>query len=491
MPSRSMGDEGADPAFLSAIDLRERFAQRDLSPVELLRVVIDRCERLGPTVNAIVETFFETALAQAAQAERRYALGTARPLEGIPVALKAQQPIEGRPWTEGSFALSERIADTSHPIVDRVRAAGGIIHARTATPEFCCMPFTHSDLWGITRNPWNLDLSPGGSSGGSVAALAAGMTVLATGSDSGGSLRSPATFTGTVGFKPSYGTIPTISPVNLDPFWQDGALARTVDDCRLLHNVIAGHDSSDPASVQRHVDQSDPAATQTPRIAVLTNLGNWRVERQIAADVMRVAEALSAAGFVVDAAELDWDRQRVNRLADAHFGDHGAVDIARLAASSARITEYARSFAERTTEAARQIRPQERNREAGLMYQQLATLFEGADVILCPTVGITGLTAGEPYLSGLPTVDGRSLESLSDINLTRPFNVLNRLPAISVPSGQFASSGLPLGVQIVGRPHEERAVLQIAKAIEEVVGRIPHGPPRTDESGPRPELSPS
>ncbi|UYM06356.1 amidase [Solicola gregarius] len=460
-------DDGADLTLLSAVDLVRRFFRRELSPVEVMRWTIERCERINPSLNALVDTLFEDALDQAVQAERRYLHGTARPLEGIPVALKAQQPMKGRPWADGSVALADRVADVDHPIVARIRAAGGIIHARTATPEFCCMPFTHSILWGTTRNPWNPDLSPGGSSGGSVAALASGMTVLATGSDSGGSLRSPASFTGTVGFKPAYGTVATISPANLDPFWQDGALARTVDDCALLHEIIAGQDRSDMSSLPRIGGR--PAPTTPVRVAVLTNLGNWRVDHEIVADVTRVSVALAEAGTEVRPAELGWDRVSVNRLADAHFGDHSAADIARLATTSDDLTDYARSFAQRTTEAARHLTPQDRHRETGDMYRQVAELLERVDIIICPTVGITGLTAGEAYLSELPTVDGMRLESLSDINLTRPFNILNRLPAISVPSGRIASSGLPLGIQIVGRPYDEPTVLSFARSVERIL----------------------
>lgn len=474
MPSLHWDDDDVDLTLLSAVELGQRFIRRELSPVELMRWTIERCERINPSLNALVDTFFEDALDQAAQAEQRYLLGTARPLEGIPVALKAQQPMKGRPWTDGSVALADHVAAIDHPIVGKIRAAGGIIHARTATPEFCCMPFTHSTLWGTTRNPWNPDLSPGGSSGGSVAALASGMTVVATGSDSGGSLRSPASFTGTVGFKPPYGTVAAISPANLDPFWQDGALARTVDDCTLLHGVIAGHDPSDMSSLPRTSERPTPV---TPiRVAVLTNLGNWRVDHEIVADVTRVGEALEAAGTDVRPAELGWDRHSVNHLADAHFGNHNAVDIARLAAASDDVTDYARSFARRTTEAARHFTPQDRHREAGDMYRQIANLFERVDIIICPTVGITGLTAGEDYLVELPSVDNRRLESLSDINLTRPFNILNRLPAISVPSGGIASSGLPLGIQIVGRPYDEPTLLSFARLVERVLGQLPRWP---------------
>lgn len=469
-PTVASGDDQA--IFLSAVDLMDLFARKVLSPVELIRLTIEQCERMDPLLNAVVDTLYDQAIDQARESERRYAQGTARPLEGIPVALKAQQPMSGRSWTDGSVVLRDRVAEEDHPVVRRVGEAGGIIHIRTATPEFCCMPFTHSTLWGTTRNPWSRELSPGGSSGGAVASLAAGMTVLATGSDSGGSLRSPASFTGTVGFKPPYGTIPTIAPANLDPFWQDGALARTVDDCSLLLGILAGHDPQDMASLPGP-SASLETATRSPRIGVLTNLGNWRVDREIVADILRVGQAL-AADLDVHATELNWDRRDVNHLADAHFGDHGALDIARLARRSDALTDYSRAFAARTTAAAAAYRPQDRNRAAATMYRDVAVLFEQFDAIICPTVGITGLLAGETYLDHLPVVDGAPLESLSDINLTRPFNVLNRLPAISVPSGAVSSAGLPLGVQIVARPYDTRTVLDVARRVERVVGRVDH-----------------
>ena len=139
--------------FLPATELIRLFRRSELSPVDLMRHTIDQCERVNPGVNALIDTLFDEALEQAREAEERYRRGTARPLEGIPVALKAQQPMNRRPWTDGSIALRDRVAALDHPIVRRVREAGGIIHARTATPEFCCMPFTHSTLWGITREP--------------------------------------------------------------------------------------------------------------------------------------------------------------------------------------------------------------------------------------------------------------------------------------------------------------------------------------------------
>ena len=139
-----------------------------------------------------------------------------------------------RSWSKG------RIAEVSHPVVERVQAAGAVVHARTTTPEFSCAPFTHSKLWGVTRNPWNLDATPGGSSGGAGAALAAGETILATGSDIGGSIRIPASFCGVVGFKPPFGRVPGLPPFNSDTYCADGPLGRSVADVAMLQNVLAG-----------------------------------------------------------------------------------------------------------------------------------------------------------------------------------------------------------------------------------------------------------
>ncbi|MBI2237442.1 MAG: amidase, partial [Actinobacteria bacterium] len=169
--------------------------------------VIARAEAVDADINALPVRFFEEAMEAARRAERRYS-GRGprpRPLEGIPVAVKEETPVRGLRTTQGSLIYEQWVPDFTAAVVDRVLRAGGIIHARSAAPEFSCAPFTHSRLWGITRNPWNRAFSPGGSSGGSGAALAAGTTTLATGSDIGGSIRIPASFCGVVGFKPPYG----------------------------------------------------------------------------------------------------------------------------------------------------------------------------------------------------------------------------------------------------------------------------------------------
>ena len=167
--------------------------------------MVDRTDAVEPSINAFTETYFEDALAQARQAEARYRNGTQRPLEGIPLAVKDEFRLAGRRRTSGSLFYRDRVDDDNDVIIQRLLDAGAIAHAKTTTPEFCLLGSCHSRLWGVTRNPWNLDITSGGSSGGSGASLAAGTSILATGTDIGGSIRIPSALCGTVGFKPPYG----------------------------------------------------------------------------------------------------------------------------------------------------------------------------------------------------------------------------------------------------------------------------------------------
>src|SRR4249920_2284003 len=193
--------------YLTAYETLDLFRSGDLSPIEHLESLIEQVEAHDSPLAAVVDRRYSEARAEARAAEQRY-LGKGdapRPLEGLCIATKEEQPIAGRSWKQGSLALMDEIAKDDHPIIERIQNAGGIIHIRTATPEFSCAGFCHSDLWGVTRNPWNTAFTPGGSSGGSGAALAAGYAPLATGSDIGGSIRIPASFCGVVGFKPPFG----------------------------------------------------------------------------------------------------------------------------------------------------------------------------------------------------------------------------------------------------------------------------------------------
>ncbi|HEX9447740.1 MAG TPA: amidase, partial [Dongiaceae bacterium] len=219
----------SDLCYLSASEAQRLFRKRKLSPVELMQAVITRADKVNRRVNAFTFTHFDEAMDLARVAEAKFISRTARlgALEGLPVAAKDESWITGKPTSYGSLITKDYMATSTSPNNARILKAGGIVHARTATPEFSCASFTHSRLWGVTRNPWNTRYTPGGSSGGSGAALASGITALATGSDIGGSIRIPAGASGVVGYKPPYGRNPDDAPFNLDPYCHTGPMARS------------------------------------------------------------------------------------------------------------------------------------------------------------------------------------------------------------------------------------------------------------------------
>nr|WP_082534626.1 amidase [Nonomuraea pusilla] len=459
-----------DLPYLPATEALRMFRSRELSPVELMTALVERAEAVEPQVNALSERMFEEALLQAKQAERAYRDGSPRPLEGIPVAAKDEQPIAGRVASDGSLAHAGEVAEVTHPVVERIVAAGGIVHARTTTPEFCCAAFTHSKLWGVTRNPWNLGYSPGGSSGGAGAALASGTTVLATGSDIGGSIRLPAANTGTVGYKPPYGRVPAMPPFNLDHYCHDGPMARTVADCALLQNVIAGPHPHDVVSLRPAVTIPDRLGDVTGmRVAYAPNLGDWEIEPEIAANTLAVAEALRDAGAVVEEVEVGLRRADVMRAAFIHFGAIFGPMVGRIAAEHGDLlTPYALDFAAH----ARTTYERGGGFLAGLeleaaIYRPIGDLLDRHDALICPTTGAPGLRAGEDYVDTRLTVNGVELDHYMEYSLTTVFNIASRCPVLNVPSG-FASDGVPTGVQIVGRGYDDEAVFRVGAAVERV-----------------------
>ncbi|MGW1990568.1 amidase [Embleya sp. NPDC001921] len=458
-------------AYLPATEALRRFRDRSLSPVELMTAVIERAEAVEPRVNCLAERTYDEAMAGARAAEARYAgKGDApRPLEGLAVATKEEQPIAGRITSEGSVPFAAEVADVTHPVVERVLAAGGIVHARTTTPEFSCAAFTRSELWGITRNPWNLAFSPGGSSGGAGAALAAGSTTLATGSDIGGSIRIPASFTGTVGFKPPYGRVPALAPFNLDTYCHDGPMARTVADCALLQNVLAGpHPLDGVALSPKLVLPTAPEGIEGLRVALSITLGDWLIDPEVEANTRAVADALRAAGAIVEEVPVNITRRDVMDTAQIHFGAIFGSWVRGVAEEHGdRLNAYTLKFAEETVAAA------ERGgllagleREAAIQ-AEVGQLLDRYDVLLCPTAGIPALLADDDYTSTKVTINGVELEHYLEASLTTVFNIASRCPVLSVPSGH-ASSGVPTGVQIVGRFYDDVTVFRVAAALERV-----------------------
>jgi Asp-tRNA(Asn)/Glu-tRNA(Gln) amidotransferase A subunit family amidase len=473
-----------DLCYLPATEALGLFRKKQLSPVELMEAVVSRAHAVEPTVNALCVTYFDEALEAAHLAGAAY-MGRGEPpgpLTGLPVGVKEEMPIAGRSWQLGSLAHKSDIACHTGLVAERILEAGGIIHARTATPEFSCAPFTHSRLWGVTRNPWNAEYAAGGSSGGSGAALASGTATLATGSDIGGSIRGPASFNGVVGFKPPFGRVPEEPepPWNLDQFCHEGPLARTVADCALLENVISGPHPRDLVCVAPKLEipeRLDGIAGM--RVACVVTPGDWVIDRDVAANTRDAAQVFREAGAVVDETELNIEMCDVARAMRIHFGAFFAADLMREAESHPELVNpYVENTAKDCIAAFRESGFAEGLRLEARITAEIAKLLAAHEVLLMPTVVSRGLIAGDDYVHHGILVDGVELLSVFDAHLTTLFNIASRCPVLNVPSG-FADNGVPTGLQIVGRPYQDVSVFRAGAAYErlrpwlDVPGRRP------------------
>lgn len=446
-----------DLHYLSATEALKQFKARKLSPVELVQAVIDRAAKVEPAINAFAQTFFDEALTQARAAEARYAAGANPPraLEGLLVAVKEEAPITGHKNTLGSLALRDEVADHTAVFVQRILDAGAIVHARTTTPEFACAPVTWSKLWGVTRNPWNLAFSPGGSSGGSGASLAAGSTTLATGSDIGGSIRIPASFCGVVGFKPPYGRVPETEIFNLDHYCHEGPLARTVSDVALLENVIAGPDPSDVVSLRPKLVIPDRLESIAGlRLALSTNLNCYDVDEDVIANTHAAADRLREAGATVEEVSLPWELASINRAARIHFGMIFGPSIRELYDKHGdQFTSYARRFVAEGDEILKEDYFKGLELEARI-YQPLGEILDKFDALICPTFAVPALPAEWDSPNVLDTL------------MTVPFNIASRCPVISIPSGR-SRDGVPTGLSVVGKTYDDVTAFRVAAAHEQ------------------------
>jgi aspartyl-tRNA(Asn)/glutamyl-tRNA(Gln) amidotransferase subunit A len=456
-----------EPWSLTAADALAAMRAKDLSPVELLESVIDRAEAVEPIVNAFTERRYEQAFAAASASADRYANGArTRPLEGLPVALKEEVPVRGWRMRHGSVAIDE-VAEVTSPLAERILKAGAVVHARTTTPELSCAGFTHSELWGVTRNPWNTDVTAGGSSGGSGASLAAGSSMLASGSDIGGSIRLPSSMNGVVGFKPPHGRVPVDPPFNLDRYCHDGPMARTVTDCAAFENVLAGPHPLDVTSLRPKLRiPSTLKPVDGWRVAVCVNLGTWDVDEEVAANTRAVGDALRDAGAVVDEVELPWTMDQVKAAARRHFGLIAGAEIAEhVAAHPDHVSDYVEAWATEATTTLTEPGAFLRGLEAEqALWEPLGELFRRFRAVSAPTWAVTGIPAGDSFLGQL-TPDGGPNDRQYSVMMTTPFNILSPCPVLAVPSG-VASNGVPTGVQIVGRTYSDVDVFRIGAALE-------------------------
>lgn len=461
-----------DLCYLTAAEALALFKKKKLSPVELMKAVIKRAEKTEPKVNALPMTFFDEALERATEAEKAYAKRSAAPraLEGIPLVVKDETLMEGRKTAFGSLIYKDSVDQETHFAIERVFDAGAIMHARSAAPEFSCAPYTHSRIWGVTRTPWNLDYSPGGSSGGAGASLAAGSTTLANGSDIGGSIRIPASMSGVVGFKPPFGRNPESPPFNLDQYCHTGPMARSVLDCALLQNVMVGPHPQDIVSLRPKVTvPTSYKPVKGWKIAVSLDLDCYDVEPDVIENTLQAVEVFRSLGAKVEEVKLGWKREEIAMAGRAHFAMIFGAWIGAYAKKHGDLmTDYALKFAEETGKVKKADFLKGLEVEAK-MYRTLGPVLERNRVFLCPTLPVPSVKAGESYVKEKLLINGKPQGGIEEWLMTMCFNMLSRCPVMSIPSG-LASNGVPTGLSIVGRTYDDASVFHAGAAYEAAVG---------------------
>ena len=455
-----------DLSYTGAVDALRLFRTRKLSPVELMDAVIARAGQVAPTVNPFSQTFFDQAREQAVRAEARYASGArTRALEGLPLAIKDEETIKGLPASSGSIAFRDQIGEETTYIVERCLRAGAVMHVRTTTPEFSCAAVCHTRLWGVTRNPWNTAFTPGGSSGGSGAALAAGATTLATGSDIAGSIRIPSACSGVVGFKPPYGRNPQGHIFNLDFYCHSGPMARSVADCALLQNVMAGPHPRDIATVRPKLRLPlDFKPVTGMRIALSMDLGYVEVDEDVRRNTMAAVDKLRDAGAVVEECDLAWT-PRILTAAMNYLGHLFGNTIApAMRRHRHELMPYVVDFAEFGARTTGEDFIESLN-IAGELYDTLGPLLERYDALLCPTNALAAVPAEHDPASDKVRINGTEVDPMLGWVMTYPFNIMSRCPVLSVPSG-LDRNGVPTGLQIVGRTYDDATVFRVGAAVE-------------------------
>jgi Asp-tRNA(Asn)/Glu-tRNA(Gln) amidotransferase A subunit family amidase len=452
------------------------FREKRVSPVEILKAQIARIESGGKTINAFTYRHFDEALDGAREAEARYQRGNSRPLEGITVAVKDEYSKVGWTVTEGSCVYKDSMKKDNHPVIDKLIEAGAVLHVQTTAPELYLVAVTWSDLWGVTRNPWNPEITPGGSSGGSAAALAGCMTTLAIGSDMGGSIRIPCALNGLYGSKPAYGRIASPDPSALVPHASPGPLARNVHDLIVLQNVMSGPAPGCPAVLRPKLEIPSEYQRNSRKLALSLDQGWARLEPDVRANTLAAARLLEKAGYEVEEVDLvleTSDGQLRETIEKALFSTALGAELIELASQSHHLTTYGRRFVELASVMG-PTQAKEAAEEALRLYRIIDRDIFGAgyDALITPTVATTRIKADYDPTTDVPIIQGGRVDPYSGWFMTSLFSLLNWMPVINVPSG-IASNSVPTGLQIATQPYDDITGFEIAAAYAEVAPGMP------------------
>ncbi len=444
-------------------DLAAELAAGRTTSRALVERSLARIDTLDPRLNSFVFVDRAGALAAAEESDARRARGEPRSsIDGVPISIKDNIHVAGMPSTWGSRALADFRPPLDELPVARLRKAGAILLGKTNVPEFTLEGYTRNDLFGVTRNPWNVELTPGGSSGGAAAGVAAGLVPAAIGTDGGGSIRRPACHTGLVGFKPSIGRWPRIDgfPAILTDFETAGALTRTVADARLLDGVLRGPDPRDPRSF---CTAAAPWPERRLRILYIPRFGSAPVDAEVAKSVADFAQSLSAMGHAVTEGKVFFDLDRaaqvwhvVSRAGVAWlfrenpaYEDKAGASARAMAADGLKVTgaDYIGAL-----------------EDVAAMRRLCAELFARFDLVLTPTAAALPWPAESPYPD---RINGQPAGPRDHAIFTGWANIAG-VPAISLPVG-VAASRLPIGAQLAASFGADDALLALAQTVSHIV----------------------
>ena len=450
---------------LPATTISERVRSGDLGAVEVTEAILSRIEQLDPEINAFCTSMADAARRRAAEIDDEVAGGIdPGPLAGVPISIKDNLYIAGERTTFGSLWFKDNVTQEDTPLVARLKSAGAVLIGRTNSPEFGWKGATDNRLFGVTRNPWNTETTPGGSSGGASAAVAAGLGPVGIGTDGGGSIRIPAAFCGLFGIKASFGRVPNYPATTVDSLRHKGPLTRTVADAALVLDVIAGPDDRDamslPGETMRYSEVLEEGSSGW-KIAYSPDLGFGEVDPEVASICAAAAEQFSNAGALVETVSLDWpdpyDCWNIYfyggiagscgpRLADE--GDQLDPGLRELVEEGVKLTggEFARAALDRFA-----------------YWQQVVSLYDSYDLLVTPGTAVPPFPVGH---DNAPPMPGQEPRPLLWTPFTYPFNLTGQ-PAAVVPCG-FTASGLPLSLQVVGRRYDDAGVLRACRAFEQV-----------------------
>jgi aspartyl-tRNA(Asn)/glutamyl-tRNA(Gln) amidotransferase subunit A len=448
-----------DPTQLDATTLSKLYGKRKLSPVETMKAVLRRTENLNPTINAFRHVEAEASLKTARASERRWKKGEPlSPLDGVPVSVKELVRVKGWSASMGSKLTDKSPVDADAPAVARLREAGAIVFAQSTSSEYGHKGVTDSPLNGVTRNPWNIERTPGGSSGGAGAAVAAGLGPIAVGTDGGGSVRIPSSFNGLVGLKATFGRVPAWPPSLTGDLSNTGPMCRTARDCALMMDVIGQPDARDahalPAGDKRFVKEIGGKLKKL-KVGFALRFGDHPLDIEVAALVTRAARAFEELGCTVEEVEAPFSYADAGRSFVIHWLSalqrllqlfpeerHSEFDPNLLASAKAGLRYSLQDV----------VNAQATRRELAIAWN---LFFAKHDLLLSPAVAVQPFEVGKNLPDG---PDGKANALWSPY--TAQFN-MSRHPAAVVPCG-VSRQGLPIGLQIVSGHYKDALVLAAA-----------------------------